>query len=57
MAEGETLSGIAVQYGISSATLLQANGLTGHDALRPGQELVIPAVDLPAGAGADTQSW
>jgi LysM repeat protein len=57
VAEGETLSGIAVQYGISSATLLQANGLTGHDALRPGQELVIPAVDLPAGAGADTQSW
>jgi murein DD-endopeptidase MepM/ murein hydrolase activator NlpD len=56
VAEGETLSGIAVQYGISSATLLQANGLTDADALRPGQELVIPAVDLPAGAGADTQS-
>ena len=54
--EGESLSAIAVQYGISSATLQQANGLENPDDLRLGQELIIPAVDLPEAATADTRS-
>ncbi len=54
--EGESLSGIAVQYGISSAALQQANGLENPDDLRLGQELIIPAVDLPEAATADTRS-
>jgi LysM repeat protein len=42
--EGDTLRGIAEQFNVSVADLLAANNLTPEDAdaLRPGQELIIP---------------
>lgn len=42
---GQTLSGIAKRYGISTAQLMKANGLTEADArkIRPGQKLTIPS--------------
>lgn len=39
---GETLSSIAVRYGVSEKDLIAANGLDGSD-IRAGQKLVIPA--------------
>ncbi|MER2600314.1 MAG: LysM peptidoglycan-binding domain-containing protein [Caldilineales bacterium] len=40
--EGETLLGIAVQYGTTSQAIMQANGMSDPDFLRVGQELIIP---------------
>lgn len=40
--EGETLLGIAVQYGVTSQAIMQANGMTDPDFLTVGQELIIP---------------
>jgi len=40
---GETLSAIAKAYGVSSADIIQANGLKSADMLRVGQKLFIPA--------------
>lgn len=42
---GDTMGGIAVQFGIEVNALLQANGMTEDDAgsIQPGQELIIPA--------------
>jgi LysM repeat protein len=39
---GNTVSGIAAEYGITTAALLEANDLTEHDILSLGQELRIP---------------
>lgn len=39
---GETLSGLAVRYGLSLADLMTANGLVDPDRLRAGQMLIIP---------------
>jgi LysM repeat protein len=39
---GDTLGGIAVKYGVTTAALIKANNLDNADALRIGQELVIP---------------
>jgi LysM repeat protein len=39
---GETLTGIARQYGLSPAELAAANGLAAPYVIYPGQELVIP---------------
>ena len=39
---GETMYGIAVQYGVTLQELMQANGLTDPNYLRVGQELIIP---------------
>lgn len=41
---GDTLRGIAEQFGVSVEALLNANGLTPEegDQIRPGQELIIP---------------
>lgn len=41
---GQTLSGIAAKYGVSTSALMRANGLTNADArkIRPGQKLRIP---------------
>ncbi|MCL4459981.1 MAG: LysM peptidoglycan-binding domain-containing protein [Chloroflexi bacterium] len=41
--EGETLRGIASQYGISPQAIIEANGLSDPDSLRVGQELIIPS--------------
>lgn len=42
---GQTLSGIAARYGVSTSQLMKANGLTAADAkkIRPGQKLTIPS--------------
>jgi LysM repeat protein len=40
---GDTLGGIAQQYGIGLEELMQANGLSDANLLSPGQTLVIPA--------------
>ncbi len=39
---GETLGSIAVQYGVTVQSILEANQLANPDLLRVGQELVIP---------------
>ncbi|HEV8549190.1 MAG TPA: LysM peptidoglycan-binding domain-containing protein [Polyangiaceae bacterium] len=49
---GDSLSGIAVEYGTSVLALAAANGLDPHDVIRTGQELVIPQPARP-GAGND----
>ena len=43
---GDTLSGIAYQYGISWQSLAAANGLTETSKIRIGQKLVLPATAL-----------
>ncbi|MEM7322618.1 MAG: LysM domain-containing protein [Actinomycetota bacterium] len=43
---GDTLSVIAEQFGVSTAAISEANGITDINAIQPGQELIIPA---PAG--------
>ena len=45
---GETLSGIASEYEVTVAALVQANDLRDEDALALGQELFIPGVEAPA---------
>jgi LysM repeat protein len=40
--QGDTLYGIAIQYGVTLQALLAANGITNPDQLSIGQELVIP---------------
>ena len=40
---GDTLSGIAEQFGVTVQQLIDANKLTNPDLLIPGQELTIPA--------------
>jgi LysM repeat protein len=42
VAAGDTLSGIARRYGVSTADLARANGLTDKHRIRPGQTLTIP---------------
>jgi len=39
----DTLDGLAHRYHVSSAEILRANGYKGPRALRPGQQLIIPA--------------
>jgi len=39
---GETLSGIAKRYGVTTTALARANGLDPKRPIRPGQKLVIP---------------
>ena len=41
---GETLSGIARQYGVTEATIAQANGLANPHAIYAGHRLAIPSV-------------
>lgn len=43
---GDTLSTIAAQYNISTAALMQANGITNPNVLAVGQQLIIPPPDL-----------
>ncbi|HLH27227.1 MAG TPA: LysM peptidoglycan-binding domain-containing protein [Chloroflexota bacterium] len=39
---GDTITGLADRYGVTPLTIIAANGLLDDDALRVGQELVIP---------------
>ena len=43
---GDSLSAIAAQYGISTAALMAANGITNPNLLTVGQIIVIPPPDL-----------
>jgi len=43
--EGQSLRSIAAEFGVSTETLIAANGLRDPDALRVGQELLVPTVD------------
>jgi len=45
--DGESLSVIARQYGVSAATLQEANGITDADRIVVGQRLIIPGAVLP----------
>ncbi len=52
---GDTLGGIAIQFGVSVEDLQAANGIDDPAKLRVDQELIIPGDDFaPAGAGAVT---
>ena len=42
VADGDTLSGIAAQYGLTTAELVAANGLASADYLAVGQSLILP---------------
>lgn len=42
IASGETLSSIAVQYGVTVEAIMQANQITNPNLINTGQELVIP---------------
>ena len=44
---GETLSGIALFYQVSTASLMAANGLSDADTLAAGTELLVPGVSQP----------
>ncbi len=41
--EGDTLSGIAANYGLTEIEIQEANDLDNPDQLIPGQELIIPS--------------
>ncbi|MCL6580832.1 MAG: M23 family metallopeptidase [Firmicutes bacterium] len=45
VAEGETVSGIAARYGVSTATVAASSGLRDADRIYPGQLLTFPSVD------------
>ena len=49
---GDTLSGLALEYEVTVAALVQANDLRDEDALALGQELFIPGVEAPPDAPA-----
>lgn len=43
IASGDTISAIAARFGVTTAAVLAANGLTASSIIYPGQTLVIPA--------------
>jgi LysM repeat protein len=47
---GDTLSGIAYQYGITISALMRANNIVNPNMIYPGQRLVIPGTPQPAPA-------
>lgn len=48
---GDTLWGLAVEYGVNFEALLERNDLTDFDWISPGQEIIIPPPDArPTGA-------
>jgi len=50
---GDTLSGIAGRYGISTQSLLDANGLSWESIIYPGTALVIAGASAPVSYGAN----
>jgi len=52
VAKGESIGAIAQRYGVTSSAISNANHLGKSSAVKPGQELVIPAV-APAGTEYD----
>ena len=51
--QGDTLYGIARRYGVSVAALIEINGLAHGSAIKPGQQLVLPA-GVPATVAAES---
>jgi len=51
---GDTLSGIAAKFGISTQALLDANGMTWESLIFGGDTLVIPGVATTASSGASS---
>ncbi len=47
---GEGLYQIARDYGVSAQTIIDANNIANPNLIKPGQELVIPGAQAPAGA-------
>lgn len=45
---GDTISGIAAKFGLHTAAVLSANGLTGASVIFPGQRIAIPGVATAA---------
>lgn len=54
---GDTLSGIADMFGISSTAIASANALSNPNSLRDGQQLAIPARAEPSGRGGQRFSF
>lgn len=56
VAEGDTISGIAEQYGLSTAGVLALNGLSWRSSIYPGQTLTLRngIASAPASAGSST---
>jgi uncharacterized protein YcbK (DUF882 family) len=52
--KGQTLSHIAVRYGVSAAALAAANGIERDTAIRPGQVLVVPPRGVVYAAPGDS---
>jgi len=48
VAKGESIGGIAHRYGVSAAAVANANRMAKGAAVKPGQQLIIPAVAPPA---------
>jgi LysM repeat protein len=48
---GDTISGIAARFGVSTQAVLTANGLTASSIIYPGQKLVIPAAGGASAGG------
>ncbi|MFF2369004.1 LysM peptidoglycan-binding domain-containing protein [Agromyces sp. NPDC058110] len=52
VASGDTISGIAARYGLDTAQVLSANGLSGSSLIFPGEQIVLPSAletaDAPA---------
>ena len=53
---GETLSGIAIEYGVSLEALQAANDIEDARQVRSGTELVIPFEDEPEGEGEPSEA-
>jgi membrane-bound lytic murein transglycosylase D len=54
--KGESLGAIAHRYGVSSSAISSANRLGKSSAVKPGQQLIIPAVAAPVRGLDDTRS-
>jgi N-acetylmuramoyl-L-alanine amidase len=50
VARGDTMSGIAQRFGVTTAALLAANHLTGSSIIYPGQRIVVPGATPAAPA-------
>jgi murein DD-endopeptidase MepM/ murein hydrolase activator NlpD len=53
VAPGETVDTLSRRYGVPSAAIMQANGLTSASSLQPGQRVVIPRYNSASVAAAD----
>jgi len=54
--EGDSLSGIALEFNVSFEDLMRANGLVDPNLLFVGQELIIPIGGLPPGTPTPTDT-